>query len=162
METVHEGAEVIAEGLEVEGEGAALAVARGGLRAAVRRGMTLVEIMIVLTIMAGIMAFAAYSVVGYLKSSKIKDAEAEVNQLRGFIDTFRVMHNRLPDSLDELQEEVDGLGRITDTVPNDPWDNPYDYSKRTDGTFMLYSMGPDGQTGSQDDIFPEGMELSRQ
>lgn len=130
---------------------------RRGLRAAVRRGMTLVEIMIVLTIMAGIMAFAAYSVVGYLKSSKIKDAEAEVNQMRGFIDTFRVMHNRLPQSLDELSEEVDGLGQITDEVPNDPWDNPYEYSGGNDGTFVLFSAGPDGSTGTEDDIHPEGM-----
>jgi general secretion pathway protein G len=136
-------------------------LARAALRPASRPGMTLVEIMIVLTIMAGIMAFAAYSVVGYLQSSKVKDAEAEVNQIRGFIDTFRVMHNRLPESLEELERQIDGLGQITDTVPNDPWDNPYEYSKRNDGTYVLFSVGVDGQSGSDDDIYPQGMGRGR-
>jgi general secretion pathway protein G len=131
--------------------------ARRGLRRGGRPGMTLVEIMIVLTIMAGIMAFAAYSVVGYLKSAKVKNAEGEVNQLRGFVNTFLVMHNRLPNSLDELSQPIDGLGQVTDRVPNDPWGNTYEYTKRNDGTFVLFSVGPDGQGGTDDDIYPEGM-----
>jgi len=120
-------------------------------------GMTLVEIMIVLTIMAGIMAFAAYSVVGYLKSSKVTDATAEVEQIRGFIETYRVMHNSLPDQLSDLEEEVGGMGRITDRMPNDPWDNAYNYSNNNDSTYELFSSGADGQSGSEDDIWPEGM-----
>lgn len=121
-------------------------------------GMTLVEIMIVLTIMAGIMAFAAYSVVGYLKSSKVTDARAEVEQIRGFIETYRVQHNKLPDDLEDLEKEEGGMGQVTDRVPPDPWDNEYEYHKNNDATYVLFSMGADGQSGSDDDIYPQGME----
>lgn len=132
---------------------------RSLLRAAPHQaGMTLVEIMIVLTIMAGIMAFAAYNVVGYMKNAKIREAQSEVGQIRGFIDLFRVNHNRLPDELAELEQEVDGFAKITNKVPNDPWDNPYDYSTSNDNTFILFSLGPDGQSGSDDDVYPDGME----
>ena len=121
-------------------------------------GMTLVEIMIVLTIMAGIMAFAAFSVVGYMKSAKVTDARAEVEQIRGFIETYRVQHNKLPDDLSDLEKEEDGMGQVTDRVPNDPWDVPYEYNKNSDNTYTLFSMGADSQSGSDDDIYPEGME----
>ena len=67
------------------------------------------------------------------------------------------MHNRLPEDLDNLEEEENGLGPVTDQVPADPWDNPYEYSSNNDGTFVLYSLGSDGQSGTDDDIYPEGM-----
>lgn len=121
-------------------------------------GMTLVEIMIVLTIMAGVMGFAAYNVVGYMKNAKIKEASAEVEQIRGFIESYHLIHGNLPRELSQLEEEVDGYGSITERMPNDPWDSPYEYSTSNDNSYTLYSMGPDGQSGSQDDIYPENME----
>ncbi len=121
-------------------------------------GMTLVEIMIVLTIMAGIMAFAAYSVVGYLKNSKIKTAQAEVEQIRGFVENFRILHDGLPDDLDQLTQEVDGMGKITERIGEDPWGNEYQYDTGSGALgFVISSMGPDGQNGSDDDIIPEDM-----
>ncbi|MCA9565318.1 MAG: type II secretion system protein GspG [Myxococcales bacterium] len=132
------------------------AVERTGkiLRLAPRQaGMTLVEIMIVLTIMAGIMGFAAYSVVGYLKSSKIKDAQAEVAQIKGFIQNYYIQCNSYPDDLSDLESGC--LGAITDHVPNDPWDNPYEYVREQNSP-VVFSAGPDGQSGTEDDVYAEG------
>jgi general secretion pathway protein G len=119
--------------------------------------MTLVEIMIVLTIMAGIMAFAAYNVMGALKNAKIKDAGIEVGLISGQIGTYLATHDgHLPQELNDLEETVDGYAPITNRVPNDPWDNPYEYTAKRDGTFELFSAGPDGATGTDDDIYIEG------
>ncbi len=80
-----------------------------------------------------------------------------MNQIRGFIDTYRVMHNSLPDDLQDLEQEEGLMGAVTNNVPDDPWENPYEYTKSNDGSFILFSRGTDGQSGSDDDIYPEGM-----
>ena len=44
-------------------------------------------------------------------------------------------------------------GGYLDTLPNDPWGNPYQYTAtqwgRTKGTFELISLGLDGKTGGE-------------
>ena len=121
-----------------------------------RAGMTLVEIMIVLTIMAGIMAFAAYSVVGYLQNAKIKEAQTEVGTLKQMVELYLSTHGDMPDGLDDLERDVDGMARITDRVPDDPWENPYEFERTSGWDFTVFSLGPDGQSGTDDDLYPEG------
>jgi general secretion pathway protein G len=95
---------------------------------------------------------------GYLRRTLAQDAEANVAQLRGFVDVFRLLHNRHPTTLDELTQEVDGLGAVTLEMRSDPWGHPFGYTSGIDGTFTVFSAGPDGQSGTDDDIYPEGME----
>ncbi len=40
---------------------------------------------------------------------------------------------------------------LSTDIPPDPWENPYMY-KRTDAGYVVYSVGPDGQEGTEDDI----------
>lgn len=122
-----------------------------------RVGMTLVEIMIVLTIIGSIMAFAAYSLLGTSKGAQIVEAEAEVNRIKGMIELYYLTYRELPDSLDDLTVD-NGRGNIADVVPDDPWGNPYEYSTGNDGTFEIFSVGPNGSSHDDDDIYPEGAE----
>ncbi|MBN1946130.1 MAG: type II secretion system protein GspG [Bradymonadales bacterium] len=121
-----------------------------------RAAMTLVEIMIVLTIMAGIMAFAAYSVVGYLQNAKIKEAQTEVATIKQMVELYLSTHGSLPDQLSDLEQDQRGMARITERLPDDPWENPYEYDKSSGWSFTVFSLGPDGQSGTDDDIYPEG------
>jgi hypothetical protein len=97
-------------------------------------------------------AFASHPVEGHLR-----ETEGELMQVRWFVELFWLQHNRLPTSLDELEHSFEGHQPITGSVPDDPWGTPYQYqSEGTDGEFVLYSVGPDGEAGTEDDIQPEG------
>jgi general secretion pathway protein G len=37
-------------------------------------------------------------------------------------------------------------------LPLDPWNNPYQYEATSDKVFRIWSKGPDGTSGSNDDI----------
>jgi hypothetical protein len=92
----------------------------------------------------------------YVSNARTLEAQAGVNQLQGLVQLFQVMHDRLPGALDELSQPLDGLGYVTEQVPGDPWGHPWEYLPRDDGTFALFSCGPDGMSGTDDDIHPDG------
>lgn len=117
-------------------------------------GMTLVEIMIVLTIMASMMAIVGFFAVDALENSRIKTTQTEVAQISQFIEAYYTFQEEMPDSLDDLVNPPGGMSPVTREIPLDPWDNDYQYNKTGNTEFELYSMGPDGNSGSDDDIYP--------
>ena len=120
-----------------------------------QRGMTLVEVMIVLTIIASIAGMVGFYAVGFLKNAKIKTATTELGTLRQAVDSYYVFSNEYPNSLDELASPSNGMAPVIKEVPNDPWGNPYQYSKSCEGDEPEIScLGPDGHEGTQDDITP--------
>jgi general secretion pathway protein G len=135
--------------LAPEGAGRLVAVP---LRSA---GMTLVEIMIVLTIMAGIAAIVTVNVMGAMENAKIETAQTETGRLRTFIETYYTVHGELPDELSDLAEDQNGRRAFVENISPDPWGNDYHYEKTNNGRFQVYSTGPDGQDGTDDDIYPE-------
>lgn len=124
------------------------------------RGMTLVEIMIVLTIMASIMGVGAVYAVGAMRNADIRKAKVQVDSLAGEVTQFYVFRNQYPDSLDQLVNPPAGMSRIRESVPQDPWGNDYVYRKTNNQAFTIMSMGPDGATGGGDDICPDNQDCN--
>ena len=116
-----------------------------------QKGMTLVEIMIVITIMAGVMGVVGFFVFGALDRANVRTAEMEITQLQGMVNTFYLSSTpqRLPNSLEELSE---GPMPLVEQVPVDPWGNPYIYNRQSNREFEIYSAGPDGVEGTEDDV----------
>jgi general secretion pathway protein G len=115
------------------------------------RGMTLVEVLIVLTIMASIMGVVGVFAIGAIDTANIKKAQIEIGNLSGFVERYLVQSTppRLPDSLEDLTA---GPIPITKKVPKDPWGNDYIYERINNREFNIYSAGPDGQVGTEDDV----------
>ena len=72
---------------------------------------------------------------------------------------FELHVGRMPTSLDELvnppanpAEAEKWAGPYVEKIPLDPWDNAYQFESDGVNKPRIWSFGPDGQNGTQDDI----------
>lgn len=112
--------------------------------------MTLIEILVVITIMALIAGAVGAAVFGALSNAKVKQARTDASSLSAAALRFRLDHARCPTSTDELVEAgyLQRHGRRTD-----PWDADFAYECEADDVIAV-SAGPDGTFGSEDDVRP--------
>ncbi len=116
------------------------------------RGMTLIEILVVIAIIGIVATVVAVGVVGYLKDARIQSTKTLIDNVAKGASSYAVTHNgRLPKDLGELLDAK----YIKKNQTRDPWDNELEYSEGSGGdieSFTLCSSGPDGSPGSEDDI----------
>ena len=121
------------------------------------RGYTLVEILVVITIIGLIMALVGPRVLNYLTESKVKTARIQIQSLSSALDLFYLDAGRYPTSAEGLAGLVRQTAGITawngpylkgGIVPTDPWGKPYLYrSPGEHGAYDVVSFGSDGQEG---------------
>ena len=116
-----------------------------------RAGFTLVESLIVLAILSAITGVVLVFVVGMSCRVNTREAQIEVRNLTGLIESYRHEASRgeLPESLEDLTR---GEAPLTKMVPRDPWGGEYAYRKLSDTDFEVVCAGPDGVHGTEDDI----------
>ena len=120
-------------------------------------GFTLVEILVVITIIGLIMTLVGPRVLNYLTESKVKTARIQIQSFASALDLFYLDAGRYPSSGEGLAVLVQPTGGIAawngpylkgGSVPNDPWGKPYVYrSPGEHGVYDLISYGADGQEG---------------
>jgi len=134
------------------------------LRAQSRRGgFTLIELLLVLVILAVLAAVVVPKFTRRSEQARVTAARTDIANLEVALDMFEIDTGRYPTSQEGMEALVSVPGNAPDWhgpyikrgVPNDPWGNPYVYrypgQQNTDG-YDLYSYGPDGQEGTDDDI----------
>lgn len=120
------------------------------------RGFTLVELLIVITILGLLMSLVAPKMFSKVSSTKRKAAAAQMQNLETALDTYRLDIGDYPNNLQALRKSTisgwDGPYLPKD-VPLDPWGNQYEYQiPGDDGSpYLLKSLGKDGQLGGSDD-----------
>ena len=129
-------------------------------------GFTLLEIIVVITIIAILAAYIAPKVAGRADDARISKVKNDLQVLESALELYRLDNFRYPTSDQGLQALVSNPG---DSAPNwkaggyikklrnDPWGNEYQYASpgREDSDFEIFSYGADGQeggTGSDADI----------
>ena len=115
------------------------------------RGMTLIEIMVVLVILGLIAGAIGYNVFGQLKEAQIKTATLDLKAIANSVDLYHVETGQWPDSLGQL------VPKFIRDLHKDPWGQEYSYVKSGDG-YDVYSYGPDKAQGGGDDITMHGGE----
>ena len=114
-------------------------------------GFSLIEIIVVVVLIGGIVAFAATRILGGGDRAKVNLAKAQVQTLAEKVGQFQQDTGALPGSLDELVKSsaTGWLGPYAkDSELKDPWNHPYTYAVPGNGqAFDLVSLGADGQAG---------------
>jgi len=120
-------------------------------------GFTLVEILVVITIIGLIMAIVGPRVLNYLGESKVKAARIQIESLGSALDLYYLDMGRYPNSSDGLVALVQRPGNAEEwngpylkggVVPNDPWGHAYLYRSPVEhAPYEIVSYGSDGQEG---------------
>jgi general secretion pathway protein G len=120
-------------------------------------GFTLIEILVVITIIALIMSLVGPRVLNYLGESKVKAARIQIQSFGSALDLFNLDTGRYPTTSEGLTALVQSPGTIPSwngpylkggVVPNDPWGKSYVYrSPGEHGPYDIMSYGSDGQEG---------------
>ena len=119
-------------------------------RRAAARGMTLIEILVVVTILGLIAAAVAVNVVGAADDAKIKQAKTDLHTLETCLDMYKLDKGRYPSTEEGLQAVV-AAGKCKPQL-KDPWGKEYLYlspGQNHPESFDVKSYGADGQPGGE-------------
>jgi general secretion pathway protein G len=120
-------------------------------------GFTLVEMLVVITIIGLIMGLIGPRVLSYLSESKVKTARIQLQSFSSALDLFYLDAGRFPSTAEGLAALVRRTPGVAawngpylkgGNVPSDPWSHPYVYrSPGEHGPYDIVSYGADGQEG---------------
>lgn len=126
------------------------------VRRASERGMTLIEIMVVLVIIGLIATAVGVNVVGQQKDANIRKAKADVANIASQgVDAYKVMRGRYPSTEEGLQVLItEGFLKPNDQTGKlvDPWQKEYIYlfpGQTHPDAYDVKSYGADGQPGGE-------------
>jgi general secretion pathway protein G len=127
-------------------------------------GFTLVEMLLVLVILATLAAIVIPKFTGRSEQARETSAKTQIANVSTALDAFEVDMGYYPQSGDGLNELMEAPQTnanqwrgpyLKQAIGNDPWGNAYVYEspgKHNEKGYDLYSAGPDGRAGSEDDI----------
>jgi general secretion pathway protein G len=128
--------------------------------AAVQRGFTLIEIMVVVVIIGLLAAIVAPNLIGNIDKAAVNRSKQDIRNIETALNLYRLDNFRYPTTDQGLEALVTNPGETVAPnwktggylrrVPVDPWNNPYRYSSPGQrGEFDIFSYGADGQEGGE-------------
>jgi general secretion pathway protein G len=129
-----------------------------------RRGFTLMEMLIVLSIIALLMGLAIYNLTGFTDVAKVQKVHGDILTIKEELSLYQLDAGSLPTTEQGLKALV--TKPTVEPVPDhwracakeetlDPWNHSYQYripAKKSPDEYDLFSMGPDGLPDTDDDI----------
>jgi len=127
-----------------------------------KRAFTLIEVLLVLIILVILGSLAANVFTGTQDQANVKSTIIQIGFIEGAIDRYRLEMNRYPGKLEDLWEEPSDSDEAQrwgaaymEKVGEDNWGNAYQYNsegEKNSKKYDLWSYGPDGEDGTEDDI----------
>lgn len=127
-------------------------------------GFTLLEVMVVLVIIGIIAGMVVPNLMGSQDTAREQKAVIDIGTIESALTMYRSQNYDYPTTeqgLEALVSETDieplprrfQEGGYLQRLPKDPWGNDYQLlNPGENGTFDVFSMGPDGEAGTDDDI----------
>jgi len=121
------------------------------------RGMTLIEILVVLVLIGVVMGIVGGNFIQRGEKAKRDAARIEIGQIGQTLDLFKLEVGRYPTSQEGLQALITPPAGVSNwngpywkraMVPKDPWGNDYVYTfPGQHGAYDILSYGADGKEG---------------
>ena len=127
-------------------------------------GFTIIEVMVVLLIIGIMASMVAPSILGNQEEAQLKKAAVDIQQLESALEMYKLKNNVFPSTEQGLEALVDAptidpiprnypASGFIKRLPKDPWGNEYYLISPGELSVIdLFTAGPDGITGSDDDI----------
>ena len=122
-----------------------------------QRGMTLIEILVVLVLIGVVLGIVGGNFIGKGEKAKADAAKIEIGQIGQALDLYKLETGRYPSSSEGLQALVAAPAGASNwngpywkktQIPKDPWGNEYRYtSPGQKGAYDIVSLGADGKEG---------------
>ncbi len=123
------------------------------------KGLTLIELMVVITIIALVGAVVGPAVMKQLDKAKTKTTRLQIEDFGAALDMYYMDNGHYPRSEEGLnalvqapagQEDWNGPYLKKKKIPKDPWKFEYHYdSPGQNGAYDLYSYGADNAPGGE-------------
>ena len=110
------------------------------------RGMTLIEIMVVITILGLIMAAVGVAVIPRLEEAKRDTARLDIANIHNALKLYYAKKGKFPDTSTGLRALVET--QALEQMPKDPWGNEYVYLNEG-GKPVITAYGADGSPGGE-------------
>ncbi|ARN57543.1 type II secretion system major pseudopilin GspG [Sedimentisphaera salicampi] len=130
-----------------------------------RKGFTLIELLLAVVILAVLAAVVVPKFTGRSEEARVSAAKTDISNIELALDSYEIDTGDYPSDSEGLEALVDKpSGNDSERwkgpylkrgVPDDPWGNEYNYEypgRHNEYGYDLYSNGPDGRGGTDDDI----------
>ncbi len=130
-------------------------------QSSIRRGFTLIELMIVVVILGMLATMIMPRILDRPEQARRVKAAADIRSIQSTLALFKTDTGRFPTTSEGLQALVTNPGNVKnynasgylDSLPSDPWGNPYVYicPGLHGKDYDLESFGKDGEDGGTGD-----------
>ena len=124
------------------------------------KGFTLLEILVVMSILSMLAVLSGLQMTGYLNSSKVKTAKLQLDQLQTALTVYQLDTGQYPQGDNALrallqnENAIDGWNGpylSKEEALKDPWGAPIRYEQDETGGYKLLSLGKDQKPGGEGD-----------
>lgn len=129
-------------------------------------GFTLIELMVVVVIIAALAAMIVPHVLPASEDAKVKIAQGDIARIVNVgLELYKLHNDKFPSTDEGLQALItrpasakEWKGPYLKKKARDPWKHDYRYKNPGSRSLTgpdVWSVGPDGQDGTADDVWPE-------
>ena len=113
-------------------------------------GFTVIELIMYFAVIVSLALGCTIRSYDYIVASKKCAAKSDLSTISMALDKYRIDTGKMPASLSALSVSVNSSGPwLKANTLIDPWKNYYHYIAGPDGTYFLWSDGPNGQTDGE-------------
>lgn len=123
-----------------------------------KRGFTLVELLLVIVILGILAGVVVTNVTDVGNEARTARVKTDISSIQTAVRTYEIYMGKYPsddEGIEELSKATDEHKAFLEKIPKDPWGNPYSYREESENGLSgpdVWSNGPDGQEGTDDDI----------